>query len=268
MQRVIMGVIQEVLDSARMHFNLFGIRGVVRRAIIRLPRSSIQFSAPIPNSSARVLLRLGTTDVAAFEHVFVKDEYDITLSEEPSVVIDAGANVGMSAIYFSNRYPNAKVIAIEPEPSNFSMLKSNAELYPRIIPVNAALWNRDGVVSLKDGESGSWGMRVSEPVRSSDAFVRSVTVPTLLREYGIDKVDLLKIDIEGAECEALENAPVWIDRVRVVCAELHDRLRPGCTEAFKFATDGFPVRWQRGELSCVAREGAVLFNRIRNSAGC
>jgi cephalosporin hydroxylase len=65
-----------------------------------------------------IILRLGTTDVAAYEHVFIHDEYGFLLAREPSVIVDAGANVGMSAVYFANRFPSAEVIAIEPEPSN------------------------------------------------------------------------------------------------------------------------------------------------------
>jgi FkbM family methyltransferase len=253
-----MNIIQKVVHSARQHFKLFGINGLIRRALIIVPGTSIQLRAQIPNSSVRVILRLGTTDVAAFEHVFVNEEYGFTLAQMPSVIIDAGANVGMSAVYFSNRYPNARIIAVEPDPSSFSVLKKNAELYPNIIPVNAALWNSDSVVSLQDSGGGSWGMRVSKAENSSSTSVRSMTFATLLSEYDVNQVDVLKVDIEGAECELFEDASVWINQVKVICAELHDRFRPGCSKIFEWATSGFHTRWQRGELCCVAREGAIL----------
>jgi FkbM family methyltransferase len=217
---------------------------------------STHFRAPIPNSSRRVLLRLGTTDVAAFEHVFVNDEYALPLAKEPSVVVDAGANIGMSAIYFAVRYPNARIIAIEPDARNFGVLKQNVESYPMITPVNAALWNQDGVVSLQDAPASAWGVRVSA-VATGD-LVRSITLPTLLKEFQIERVDLFKIDIEGAERELFEDASEWIGGVNVICAELHDRFRPGCSAAFEHATAAFHTKWRRGELKCVAREGAVF----------
>ena len=82
------------LRSLRRHFRLFGLRGVLRRGFLALSPSARNFKARLPNSSKRVELRLRTTDVAVFEHVFVHEEYDLPLCREPSVIIDAGANVG------------------------------------------------------------------------------------------------------------------------------------------------------------------------------
>ena len=233
------------------------MRGVLRRALTSLPGVNNEFNALIPKFSRNVYVRLGTTDVSAFEHVFVNNEYGFSLTQEPLVIIDAGANVGMSAVYFSLKYPNAKIIAIEPELGNFHVLKKNAEMFPGIVPVNAALWNRNSFVSIEFTAGGSWGTRVSDRQTPSSVFVRAVKLSTLLRELSIGQIDLLKIDVEGAECEIFEDAPHWIAHVKVICAELHDRFRPGCSRAFEIATSGFSTRWRRGELTCVAREGAI-----------
>src|SRR5689334_12581239 len=107
--------VRNALQSLRRHFRLFGLRGILRRGFLALSPSTQYFKALIPSSSKEVLLRLGTTDVAAFEHVFIQKEYDLLLATEPSVIIDAGANVGMSAVYFAQRYPGAKIIAVEPD---------------------------------------------------------------------------------------------------------------------------------------------------------
>ena len=79
----------------------------------------------------------------------------------------------------------------------------------------------------------------------------------LLEQLNIEHVDLLKIDVEAAEREIFEDAARWIDRVSVICVELHDRFRPGCSKTFEIATAAFPVRWRRGELHCIARKGRV-----------
>jgi FkbM family methyltransferase len=250
--------VKNTARSARKHFELFGIEGVFRRAIIGLPGCDNIFHASIPNSDGKALIRLGTTDVAAFEHVFCKEEYGFRLLHKPSVIVDVGANVGMSAIFFSLQYPTAKVIAIEPEPSNFAVLSRNAKRFANIVPVHAGLWNRDGRVTIQDGGSGSWGTRVSDTVDSSAIFARSLTMSTLLAEYEIKQIDLLKIDAEGAECEIFEDFARWISQVSVICAELHDRFRPGCSESFELATTEFPIKWRRGELICAAREGTIL----------
>ena len=240
---------QRTLQSLRRHFNLFGVRGVLRRAVLAAPGRSNEFSATIPGHARSVIIRLGTTDVAAFEHVFVDQEYRLALHQQPNVIVDAGANVGMSAIYFTLRYPVARVFAIEPELSNFEILSKNAKLYPRIVPIHAGLWNHDDGVEIQDQGEGHWSKQVANGART----IPSMTLPTLLNRYGLERVDLLKIDIEGAECELFQDAEVWIGRIGAICIELHDRFRPGCLEAFESATANFPLRWHQGPLECVAR---------------
>lgn len=249
--------LKKITNSATMYLSLFGLRGLIKRALITVSVGSKEFDAPIPGSAKKILLRLGTTDVAAFEHVFINDEYGFSLAQQPSIIIDAGANVGMSAAYFALRYPLAKIVAIEPEPSNFAMLKKNAELFPQIIPVNAALWSHEGLMHVEDAGGGHWGMRVTECQAATETTVPATTLQALMQKLRIQYVDLLKIDVEGAECEIFADATSWINHVGVICAELHDRFRPGCSEVFEPATAEFPIRWRRGELQCVAREGLI-----------
>lgn len=252
-----MSIIRKAVNSARLHHKLFGVKGLLKRMLIGACGTSDEFTATIPHSSDRIVLRLGTTDVAAFEHVFLGDEYGFSLAQPPATIVDAGANVGMSSVYFALRYPSASVIAIEPEPSNFEVLRKNAKLFSRIVPINAALWSHEGVVKIQDGGGGHWGMRVADSIASSDANIKSITVETLLQQFSIDHIDLLKVDVEGAECEIFEDSSRWISHVNVICAELHDRFRLGCSKAFGAATAEFPVRWRRGELHCVARHGLI-----------
>ena len=242
------------LRSLRKHFRLFGANGLIRRGLISVSNASNLLEATIPNSSDSVFIRLGTTDVAAFEHVFIDDEYGFSLAKRPSVIVDVGTNIGMSAVYFSRRYPDATIFAIEPEPANFNILKKNAKMFPSIVPINAALWSHDGFIQIFDGGHGSWGTQVREGDDFSGDSVKSLKLDTLLFHYGIHRIDLLKIDIEGAECEVFKNAQMWIGRIEAICIELHDRFRAGCTDAFESATADFNIRWRRGELVCVARK--------------
>jgi FkbM family methyltransferase len=241
-----------------MHFSLFGVRGLIKRALISVPGGCNEFKASIPQTDKQVIIRLGTTDVAAFEHVFINDEYDFSLVRPPSIIVDAGANVGMSAVYFALRYPGATIIAVEPEPSNFAILLKNAELFPQIIPINAALWKHEGLVHIQDGGGGHWGMRTIEGKVPTRQAIRATTIQALMQHLRIEQIDLLKIDVEGAECEIFEEPSPWIGHVGVICTELHDRFRPGCLEIYRAATVAFPIRWRQGELDCAAREGLIL----------
>jgi len=255
--------LKKVTKSATMYLSLFGLRGLIKRALITVSVGSNEFDAPIPGSAKKIFLRLGTTDVAVFEYVFINDElfndeHGFSLARQPSVIIDAGANVGMTAAYFALRYPMAKIVAIEPEPSNFAMLKKNAQLFPQIIPVNAALWSHEGFVHVIVGGSGHFGAYTTERQAATGITVPATTLQALMQKLRIEYVDLLKVDVEGAECEIFKDATPWINRVGVICAELHDRLRPGCSKVFEPATAEFPIRWRRGDFfQCVAREGLI-----------
>jgi len=240
-----------VVKAAYKYFELFGAQGVAARAVATIPGTSNEFMARVPYRDGRVVIRVGTTDVAAFEHVFVQDEYGFDLDPTPKMIVDAGANVGMSAVYFALRYPHAKILAVEPDSTSFRILEKNARLFPQIIPIHAALWNRDGYVRLNDGGTGHWGMQVRES--ELGIAVRSLTLPSLLRQFEIERVGLLKMDVEGAECEIFSDAASWIGVVDSICVELHDRFRFGCMAAFNAATEAFPKRWRRGELHCAAR---------------
>jgi FkbM family methyltransferase len=241
-----------------MHFSLFGVRGLVKRALIGVPGGCNEFKASIPQTAKQVIVRLGTTDVAACEHVFINHEYGFSLARPPSIIVDAGANAGMSAVYFALRYPGATIIAVEPETSNFVTLMKNAELFPQIIPINAALWKHDGLVHIQDGGLGHWAMRTIEGRVPTRQAIRATTIQALMQHLRIQQIDLLKIDVEGAECEILEEPSPWIGHVGVIWAELHDRFRPGCLEIYRAATVAFPIRWRQGELHCAGREGQIL----------
>jgi FkbM family methyltransferase len=244
--------LRKLKNSTDMYFRLFGAAGVYRRLLVEAGRST-DFLASIPEDPRRrVHIRLGTSDVASFEQVFINKEYEFDIAKSPTVIIDAGANIGMSAIYFTLRYPMARIFAVEPEPSNFEVLTKNSRFFPNIMPIQAALWNHNRGVSIDDRHLDHWGIRVSN--KPSGGMVQSITMTELLAVKCIDHVDLLKIDVEGAECEILENASSWINRVDVICAELHDNFRNGCSKAFEVATTDFPIRWSQGELRCVARK--------------
>jgi tRNA G46 methylase TrmB len=89
-----------------------------------------------------VLLRKNTTDIPTFNEVFYWGEYAFDIPKAPETIVDCGANIGLASVYFANRFPNAKIIAIEPEQSNFEMLQKNAAPYPNITCLQYGIWNR------------------------------------------------------------------------------------------------------------------------------
>lgn len=233
----------------RGQLRLFGLRGLYHRALFTISGNEI---LPVRLGNASISLRLGTTDLAAYEHVFFNKEYDLDLPFVPRTIVDAGANIGLSSVYFALRYPDARILAIESDRSNFEILLRNCAAFEQITPIHAALLDKDGFVNLHDPGEGHWSLQVRE---SKDGSIRAISIPTLLAENDISSIDLLKMDIEGSEIEVFNTSSSWIDKVTAICAELHDRFRPGCRKAFDNAVSAFPLRWKRGELTCVSYEG-------------
>ncbi len=120
-------------------------------------------------------MRLNTSDFPTFDQVFIQQEYDFDISRAPKVIVDAGANIGLASIYFANKYPDAKIIAIEPEQSNFKLLEMNVSPYPNVIPVQAALWNKNEDINLIDPGLGKWGFMTE----IKNAYTASITLSGL-----------------------------------------------------------------------------------------
>ena len=117
------------------YYRMFGLRGLSFAAQNKVLRTSREVAVVPPGVRHPVTLRLKTSDISTYEQVFGNDEYDFSLNNPPRVIVDGGANIGLASIYFANRYPDAKIIAIEPEASNFSLLQRNVAAYPQITPI-------------------------------------------------------------------------------------------------------------------------------------
>jgi FkbM family methyltransferase len=144
------------------------------------------------------------------------------LTTKPKFIIDAGANVGYASVLFANRYPDAKIIAVEPEEENFNLLKQNTVAYPNVTCMQCGVWSRDTYLKIENPLAQHWAFRVIETDCPKDSFL-SVTLTSLLRNANMDRIDLLKIDVEGAELEIFGavDCANWLDRTDVILIELH-----------------------------------------------
>jgi FkbM family methyltransferase len=191
-----------------------------------------------------------------FAQTFIENQYGFP-HPPPATIVDAGANIGTASLYFALRFPRARIIALEPEPSNYAMLCRNVENFPQIVPLQAALWSYSGTLRLSvDGAKSEVQVRECQS-GVSEGEVRSLSMPDLISECHIESIDMLKIDIEGAEKEIFANADPWIERVRLIVIELHERIAPGCTRAFYSATRGFAGEFRSGENIVVTRKESV-----------
>lgn len=173
-------------------------------------------------------LRGGTQDPSVFHEIFVRDVYRIQHRDHTplNTVLDLGGNCGM----FSARIaPLARsVFAYEPVPSNFEQLKQNVRSSPHITPINSAVGATRGTLRLYPGSTDRGTGRFSaHPDASTHDTSHPFDVPSIplvevFQTHAIEQLDLLKIDIEGAEHEVLEAAPdALLRRIREIVGEYH-----------------------------------------------
>lgn len=250
------------LRSFKTFNHILGFQGFLKAAMVHFTRRPVVLDAKIDGFAAPVHVRVPSTDLRVYEQVILRQEYDFPAQRAPSFIVDAGANIGLASVFFANRYPNARILSLEPEKSNYDMLVRNAAPYPNIKPVRGALWSQTAELNVIDPGFGSWGFQVGAQngVSSvaSDKSVHAFTVETIMRDFGVEKIDILKIDIEGSELEIFQTANRWIDKVDSLVVELHEQLRPGCSRAFYNATNDFEHEWLQGELVCLTRRDGCL----------
>jgi len=202
------------------------------------------FSVHVPGLRHAVWLRAGTSDVEAFCQLFAHREMDFYTASSPRYLIDAGANIGMTSIHLANRFPAAAIDALEVDPENIKLLKRNAAPYPNIRVIEKGLWHRSAILKVLNPEASSWAFKVGEAEPNEAGALPALGVQDLLRESGFERIDLLKIDIEGAERDVFGNGNTeWIEQVQLLAIELHDRDRPGCTEAVRAVVDRLQPRF-------------------------
>ncbi|WP_158587727.1 FkbM family methyltransferase [Algoriphagus lacus] len=179
-----------------------------------------------------LIIRRGDSDIRVFKQIFLDEVYHFFPERfDPQVIVDAGANVGYSPVWFASKFPSAKIYAIEPVLSNFRILEKNTGKNPCIIPIQAGLWYENVNLKIHDPKIGSWGFETHAADPVEKAGVEGITISGLMERYGLSRIDLLKIDIEGAEFELFKyNSSEWLSKVNMMMIEVHDRLKPGCSK--------------------------------------
>ncbi|MGI9318574.1 MAG: FkbM family methyltransferase [bacterium] len=251
-----------VLERLKFYNKLFGLPGTFSWTLSKLSRVPWRlYEFQDSRTGKRMSIRMGTTDAAAYEQVIFEEEYKIELSEEPQYIVDCGANIGLASLYFHARYPDAKIIAVEAEPSNFALLEKNTAAIENITPVHGAIWPTETILSFEAEPESHWGARAVDREAREDGKegsklvdVNTITMSNIMRDHALPHIGLLKIDIEGAERALFSSHIEWLDKVHTIAIELHDRYEPGCTETFNGATRDFSKRWQVGENTFVSRE--------------
>jgi FkbM family methyltransferase len=205
-------------------------------------RNLIEYAERAPSQSShsyRALdLDLEFPDPSAlasqWHDIFVRRGLDITFATDAPRVLDCGAHIGLASLWIKRQWPAARVTAFEPDPAIAALLGGNLQRNGAadVDVVEAAVWNTQGTVTFRAPGTDAGAIdTVAADTTGPAREVRAVR----LRDWLTEPVDLLKIDIEGAELDVLEDSADLLPHVRSIHLEVHDfdparRLLPGCLQ--------------------------------------
>lgn len=152
-----------------------------------------------------------------YREIFEQEIYAFRAHSKTPFIVDCGANIGLSILYFKKIYPMCRIVAFEPDPNVFSVLERNIQNsgYKDITLIRRALWSSE--TSLNFMSEGADGGRVSRANDTGNKVVQTVR----LRDHIKHPVDFLKLDIEGAETEVLIDCADLLDNVENLFVEYH-----------------------------------------------
>jgi FkbM family methyltransferase len=153
-----------------------------------------------------------------YKEVFREEIYKFVSKSNSPLIIDCGANIGLSVIYFKMYYPNSKIIAFEPDKKVLEVLRNNIKCFnlSDVELISKALWSSEKTLEFMS--EGADGGRVNQLEKGRESYNVQTT---RLRYYLNQKVDLLKLDIEGAETEVIKDCKDLLFNVENLFVEYH-----------------------------------------------
>jgi FkbM family methyltransferase len=196
------------------------------------------------NFRADIRLRRGTTDARVVNQVFLDRDYDLSslgradiqqnyarmIGEgQTPLILDVGANIGVSSLYFAKNWPQARILAVEPSPDNYCILLHNVRRHQRIEPLQAAASSTDGSVRIANPAAEPWAYRTQISDGEGADLIPAFSIRSLIdhaARTGTACPFIIKIDIEGFEDNLFSSNLDWIPQFPIIIIELHDWMIP------------------------------------------
>jgi FkbM family methyltransferase len=209
---LVKGVYKKIKNS-KPPYRKAGFTWLQMRRLNNMPEGKVN-QVRLLGKTISVYGRIGFLD--AVKEIFFQEIYKINLTQEP-FIIDCGANIGLSVIYFKHHYPKARIIAFEPDARNYNLLKQNVSAFglSEVELRNEAIWIENTELSFSNE-----GTMSSKIIEKGDYKIRGIRLKDLL----INPVDLLKIDIEGAEYEVVKDIQSQLHLVKNLFIEYHGKF--------------------------------------------
>jgi FkbM family methyltransferase len=217
--------------------------------IFNLKKITLKIRGDFPE----IKLEGNSMDYRIYSDIYLYESYNINLKNTPKYIIDCGANVGISTRYFRKIYPESIIIAIEPDLRNFLQLQKNT-IGTKIINYRVALHHESTTLRLSDNSLSTYSKRFID-VQNGHEEVHALPLQAIFLESKWPKIDLIKIDIEGAEEALFKNNDPWIKLVNVFVIEFHDYLKCGMAQEIltKIFSNGKYSLKNKGEYTIIER---------------
>lgn len=185
----------------------------------------------------KMTVRKQSRDLLVFSEFFLEEGYlfhakKIERKEDVKFILDAGANIGCAALFLYVWFPNAKIVCLEPETENFQLLTRNVQingLSGKIDVVNKAIWNTVTRLNLMQRDWSTDAFHVMDKEISDEVIstTETITISRVMDDVGAERIDFLKMDIEGAEkvlFEDRQHSKDFLSHVRHLVIEVHEEF--------------------------------------------
>jgi FkbM family methyltransferase len=255
MNKTRFSVYKSILNSSFYNGFFETVKILVSLFLIKLNlRKSISF-----RKNLQLFLRNGSSDLPVFRQVFMDYEYFINIDKKTiNTVIDGGCNIGLASIYFAIEFPNAKIVGIEPDSKNFEQAVLNTGKFQNITLLKAGIWYKNCCLETQSEPGlGEWGITVMESSEQSQSSIKAMTIDEIMHQNNFETIDILKLDIEGAELEVFQSGyHSWLPKTRIIMIELHDFMKSNCSAALFNALSEAGIKYSMA----IRDENIIIFN--------
>ena len=218
----------------------------------RVGMDLLTVSNRLNDTQSDIFLRSGTSDWFTFDQIFINEDYNLRAlkrypefealyakytAEGDPLILDLGANIGLSSVYFHHIWPSSKIVAVEPSEDNFRVLRKNFGHSEKFEAMLAGIASKASKLVLTDSSAEKNAFTTTTLEDGSEGGIAGVTVPEILAHHSRSKgffPFIVKIDIEGFESELFACNTDWINEFPILIIEMHDWLFPGQSTSANF----------------------------------
>jgi len=163
----------------------------------------------------KIHFKNGSELLYSLKEIYIDEIYKISFDTSSPYILDCGANIGLSLLYLKELFPSARITGFEPDDANYALLEKNTADLENVTILKKAVWKENGTIQF--ASEGSLSSKIVTAGASSATLIPSIR----LRDYLIESVDFLKLDIEGAEYEVLKDCADKLSLVKNLFIEYH-----------------------------------------------